>query len=254
RYNLIQWDRWFLDVTGGLMHQRSRYTPNLFAAVLASDLRINYWSVGAEMYRSTDLTDTRFGVERYDSFGGSSDARFADARTDTDSSFHYYILSALRSQFFDAGRVHRAVAFGRYVIPGERLTPSAMTTFGGLYTVRGYKEDEVIADGGFVASLQYEFDLAAGEELAEAEEGDAAQNRFVRRLAPVLFVDVGRAVTKSPVPGEQEVVELASIGTGFVTTLGDNFEGSLYYGWALRGTEETDAGDGRLGASVLLKW
>jgi hemolysin activation/secretion protein len=254
RYNVIQWDKWFFDITGGVTHQRSRYTPNLFASVLASDLRINYWSVGAEMYRNDDLTATRLGIEKYTSFGGSSDAKFDDARTDTDSDFCYYVVSASRSQFLDIQRVHRLVAFGRYMIPGERLTPSAMTTFGGLYTVRGYDEDEVVADGGLVASVQYEYDLIAAEAEKAATSGEKTGKQFVRRLAPVVFADMGRAVTKDPVPGERGVVELASIGTGFVTTLGDNFEGSLYYGWALRSTEETDAGDGHLGASVLLRW
>jgi hemolysin activation/secretion protein len=254
RYNVVQWNKWFLDITGGVTHQRSRYTPSLFASELSSDLRINYWSTGVEVYRNDDLTETRLGIEKYTSFGGSSDTKFDDARTDTDSDFHYYVLNASRSQFMDIQRVHRLVAFGRYMIPGERLTPSAMTTFGGLYTVRGYEEDEVVADGGLVASVQYEYDLIAAEAVKTAAGSEKPGKQFVRRLAPVVFADIGRAEMKHTVPGEIEVVELASIGTGLVTTLGDNFEGSLYYGWALRSTEETDAGDGQLGASVLLKW
>jgi len=254
RWNVLQWDKWFLDLIGGVMHQRSRYTPNLFASVLASDLRINYWTGGAEFYRNDELTDTRVSIEQYKSFGGSSDAKFESARTDTDSDFYYYVLGVSRSQFLDINKIHRLVASGRFVGSEERLTPSAMTTFGGLYSVRGYEEDEVVADGGLTASIQYEYDIAARMTMCQVAAGESIQKQFVRRLAPVVFADFGRAVTKDHVPGENGTVEMASIGTGFVTTLGDHCDGALYYGWAMRSTEETDAGDGHLGVSLLLRW
>jgi hemolysin activation/secretion protein len=254
RYNLLQVDKWFFDVTGGLTHERSEYTPNLFANELASDLKINYWSVGAELYKNEDLTDTRFSFERYTSFGGSSDADFNKARLNTDSRFYYYVLAGSRSQFLDLSRVHRVVASCRYIIPGERLTPSAMTTFGGLYSVRGYHEDEVVADGGVIASLQYEYDLIATIAKMQEKKDKTPSKELVRRLAPVVFTDWGRAINEEPVAGEHGIVEMASIGTGLVTTIGDNFDGAIYYGWALRGTDNTSAGDGHWGASLLLRW
>ena len=38
-----------------------------------------------------------------------------------------------------------------------------MTAFGGMYTVRGYDEYEIIADGGILTSIQYEYDLVQAE-------------------------------------------------------------------------------------------
>jgi hemolysin activation/secretion protein len=254
RYNVAQWDKWFLDVVGGVTHVRSRFTPSLFEEFLRSDIRVNYWDVGAEVYRTGELDETRLAADRFTSFGGSSDAAFEKARWDTDSDFEYNVLSASRSQFFDFSRAHRLLASARWIIPNDRLTPSIMTTFGGLYSVRGYHEDEVVADGGIIASLQYEYDLLAEREDRSKNQEPMSSQKFVRRLAPVVFTDFGRAKTKNPLPDEAGIVEMASVGTGLVTTIGDHFDGAVYYGWALRGTEETDSGEGRWGASLLLRW
>jgi hemolysin activation/secretion protein len=254
RYTLLQYDRWFFDVTGGAMGERSRNTPNLFASELASDVHINYWTSGAELHKNDELTATSIAWDRYTSFGGSSDEAFNQARTNTDRTYWFDVFTASRSQFLDVQRVHRILASGRYVDPGERLTPSAMTTFGGLYSVRGYHEDEVVADGGFIGSLQYEYDLIASMAKSEQIKGQSPKKEFVRRLAPVLFTDMGRARILNPVPGEQQITEMASWGTGLVTTLGDHFDGAVYYGWAMRSTQETNAGSGQWGASLLLRW
>jgi hemolysin activation/secretion protein len=254
RYTVFQYDKWFFDITGGAMNQRSKNTPNLFASELASDLHINYWTTGAELHKGDELTTTSVAWDRYISFGGSSNEAFEQARVDTDNSYYFDVFNASRSQFLDVQRVHRILASGRYIIPSERLTPSAMTTFGGLYSIRGYHEDEVVADGGIIASLQYEYDLIASMAKAETLKGESPKKEFVRRLAPVLFTDYGRAKIEDPQPGEQGITEMSSWGTGLVTTLGDHFDGAVYYGWALRSTAETNAGAGQWGASLLFRW
>jgi hemolysin activation/secretion protein len=133
-----------------------------------------------------------------------------------------------------------------------------MTTFGGLYSVRGYEEEEIVADGGVVVSAQYEFDIVkAGESLenqeGESEEGEE-QKRWLGKFAPLAFVDFGRAKIKSPVVGEKEVQELCSVGTGAIFEVGENFRGAMYYGWPLRSTEETKEGRGRFNFSFILRF
>ena len=48
-----------------------------------------------------------------------------------------------------------------------------MTTFGGLYTVRGYQESEIVADGGIIASVQYEYDIVKAIEKEQPKERPA---------------------------------------------------------------------------------
>jgi hemolysin activation/secretion protein len=135
-----------------------------------------------------------------------------------------------------------------------------MTTFGGLYTVRGYEEDGVVADGGLLLSTQYEFDLVRYEKSkqtveAEAEEAQRKPSEFeLKKLAPLAFFDCGRAVNKHAVAGEKGVEELASVGGGLVFEVGNNFSAGVYVGYPLRSTTTTAEGNCRLSASALMRW
>jgi hemolysin activation/secretion protein len=134
-----------------------------------------------------------------------------------------------------------------------------MTTFGGLYSVRGYEEDGIVADGGLIASAQYEFDLIKYSESAENSTGESSEKtqdqRFqVKRLAPLVFVDYARARIEDTLPGEKGTHELCSVGVGVAVEVGDNFSGAVYYGHPLRSTEGTDKGEGRFNFSFIWRF
>ena len=130
-----------------------------------------------------------------------------------------------------------------------------MTSFGGLYTVRGYEESEIVADGGTIASIQYEYDIVKACEHKLVQEQKATQARpCLRKLAPVVFFDYGRAVIEDPVEGEDGTQLLYSVGTGLLAELGDHFSSGLYYGWPLKSTDETDNGEGRLSVNLMMRW
>jgi hemolysin activation/secretion protein len=190
--------------------------------------------------------------------GGSSRDEFDDARSNAVPDFTIYNFGASHSQYLETSKVNRVSASFRLITSSERLVPAKMTTFGGFYSVRGYKEDEIVADGGIHISGQYEFDLVRHSESLENREGDSDQTRenklWLRKLAPLAFIDFGRAKIKSPVAGEREVRELCSIGVGTIAEIGDNFSAGIYYGWPLRGTEETDRGEGRLNFSCVYRF
>ena len=111
-------------------------------------------------------------------------------------------------------------------------------------------EYEIVADGGILISGQYEFDLIDRYEYQENRQADSGETwksqLWLKKLTPLAFIDFGRAKIKSPVVGEQEIQELCSIGVGTKAEVGDNFNAGIYYGWPLRGTDETDRGEGRL--------
>ena len=135
-----------------------------------------------------------------------------------------------------------------------------MTTFGGLYSVRGYKEDEIVADGGILASVQYEFDLVKYDQTSRAEQTEDQTQPAepgelrLRKLAPLAFIEFGRAVNKAESGGDDTIDELCSIGLGAIAEVGENFSGAIYYGWPVRSTTETDEGDGRFNISLILRW
>ena len=254
-FNVLQIQGWFFDVTGSLSNERSRVTPSLG---IASDVDMELWGVGAKIHHSDDLSSTSLTFNRSENMGGSDKSDFEDARTDTDPDFTIYNFGATHSQYLDNVKVNRLSASFRSITSDERLVPAKMTTFGGLYSVRGYEEDEIVADGGILISGQYEFDLVkAGEAKRNRQESPGlkeAKKPFLRKLAPVAFIDSGRAKIKDPVAGEKSVRELSSVGTGLIIEAWDNFSAAMYYGWALRGTEDTDKGDGRLNMSFMMRF
>jgi hemolysin activation/secretion protein len=165
--------------------------------------------------------------------------------------FSIYTASAAHSQYLDAGKVHRIDAAFRWVHPDERLASAKMTSFGGLYSVRGYEEDEIVADGGMLFRAEYEFDLISYFNPQRADQGHSqshapgAEQSWLRRLALVSFADVGRAEFKSPMAGEHRIVELGSFGWGLKAEIMENLNVGVYYGIPLRSTERTKKGDGK---------
>lgn len=254
-YNVLQIRDWFVDVTGSVSHERSKVTPSLG---LASDVDMELWGVGANVHRSDDMSNTSLTFNRTESMGGSNRRQFEDARLNTDPDFAIYNFGAVHSRYLDSAKVNRVSGSFRSITSDERLVPAKMTTFGGLYSVRGYEEDEIVADGGMLVSGQYEFDLVRHGQPEQSPQESAgqkdAEKHLLRKLAPLVFVDCGRAKIKDPVAGEREARELCSAGTGILIEAGDDFSASLYYGWALRGTDETDRGEGRLNASFIKRF
>jgi len=258
RYNLFQTSGWFFDVTTSLSHERSKVTPALFPTA-ASDVKMNLWGTGVDIYRSDDMSNISFAFKRLESIGGGSDRdEFVLARRRTSPDFRVYTASAAHSRYLDPDKVQRLSGSFRFIGSSGRLVPAKMTTFGGLYSVRGYDEDEVVADGGLVASVQYEFDLVKHNRLKETGETKSketqAKKPWLRKLAPLVFVDYGRAKIKDHIAGEKGVQKLCSIGVGTAVELGENFSGAIYYGWPLRSTDDTNKGEGRLNISLIYRF
>ena len=252
-YNVLQISSWFIDVTGSLSNERSRITPSLG---INSDVNMELWGVGVNLHHSDDMSNTSLTFNRSENMGGSDEESFEDARTDSDPDFTIYNFGAAHSQYLDNAKVNRISGSFRSITSNERLVPAKMTTFGGLYSLRGYKEDEIVADGGILVSGQYELDLVkTGQANPDQSPGlKETKKPLLRKLAPVAFIDFGRAKIKDPVAGESGVQELCSVGTGLIIETWDNFSSAIYYGWALRGTEDTDRGDGRLNMSFMKRF
>ena len=76
----------------------------------------------------------------------------------------------------------------------------------------------------------------------------------LKKLAPLVFFDYGRAKIKDSVVGEKGVQELSSLGLGMLVEIGEHFNGGIYYGWPLRSTDDTKKGDGRLNIGLMMRW
>ncbi|MBN1806162.1 MAG: ShlB/FhaC/HecB family hemolysin secretion/activation protein [Sedimentisphaerales bacterium] len=258
RLNTLQWDGWFFDLLGSMSYERSKITPSLFPDFLGTSLHMAIWGVGADIHRSTDMEDASVTFNRYTSFDGSDSSEFNTARTNADNDFTIYNTTASYSRFLDTNQVQRAGASFRHITSSERLVPAKMTTFGGMYTVRGYDEYEIVADGGILATAQYEFDLIKYDKVMKTNENSnetTEPDKYeLKKLAPLVFFDYGRMEMQHPVAGERRHQTLASVGVGTLFEIGDNFSGGVYYGYPLRRTDDTRRGKGRVNVGFLLRW
>jgi hemolysin activation/secretion protein len=257
RLNALQWDGWFFDLLGSMSYERSKITPSLFPDFLGSDLHMAIWGVGADLHRSTDMEDVSVTFNRHTSFDGSDSGEFNTARTNADNDFTIYTTNASYSRFLDTNQIQRVGASFRHITSSERLVPAKMTTFGGMYTVRGYDEYEIVADGGILASAQYEFDLIKYDQVMNPDEDNEAaepDKYELKKFAPLIFLDYGRTAIQHPLATEKRHTTLFSVGAGALFEIGDNFSGGVYYGYPLRKTDDTRRGKGRVNVGFLLRW
>jgi hemolysin activation/secretion protein len=260
RYNVHQQDGWFFDVTSSLSQEKSKVTATDAGGfeLTSDEVRMNLWGIGVDIHKSDDMSNTSVSFNRIHSVGGSGDSAFNGARTGADSTFNIYTISAAHQRYLGADKIGRARGTLRWIQPNERLVPAKMTVYGGLYSVRGYKENEVVSDGGLLVSAQYEYDLVKYYESQEGiqtdEDGRPVQKPFLRRLAPLVFFDAARAKVKHPVGTEKEAEELASVGVGTAVQLGDNFDAGVYYGFPLRSTDDTRKNRGRWSFNLMMRW
>ena len=261
RYNIYQERNWFFDITGSLSREESEIDSSadeLFGTdVFASEVDMQLWGIGANVHHRDDMSNTSLSINRVQNFGGSDQEDFWDpltgtgARWDAEHDFAIITFAANHSQYMDQEKVQQLRGNVRWIEPSDRLVPAKMTSFGGMYTVRGYDEYDIVADGGMLASIQYEYDLVRHNQAIDAEP---IADEELKKLAPLAFIDYGRATIESPVPGEEDSQTLYSIGVGVAFEIGNNFSGALYYGHPMKDTAGTDKGNGRISASVMLRW
>ncbi|MHC4636184.1 MAG: ShlB/FhaC/HecB family hemolysin secretion/activation protein [Planctomycetota bacterium] len=261
RWNVLQRDDWFLDLLGTMDYFRSKITPSIFPQFLASNVRGAMIGWGSELYHSDDLSDTKFTFNVSESFDTSSQASYNIARGNTvaPTNFRIYTASASHSQILDPNKITRLSGNFRWIDSSDRLVPTKMTTFGGLYTVRGYVESDIVADGGILASVQYEYDLVKHQEAKQPKDQQAQQQAQkgelrLKKLAPLVFWDYGRAIINDSVANEKGIQDMCSFGAGALAEIGDNFSGGAYYGIPTTNTDDTNSGKGRWHFSVMYRW
>jgi hemolysin activation/secretion protein len=258
RYNLMQLQGWLLDLTGTASAENSRIHCDLGTD---SDIDMHLLGVGFEAHRTSPLSGTSVAFERVENVDGSSAEEFAKARIGAARDFVKYTIVGSHARYLDEAKVNYLGGSFRWIFSNDRLVPAKMTTFGGLYSVRGYPEDILVADGGILASLEYRRLLIGA--AADAEPANGGLKKLIRPFSLSLlgFMDYGQAQIKDPLPGEIGTQDLWGIGLGTLITMGKNFEARIYYGWALQeivrpsdGRLLTDEGDGAWNFSFLYRW
>jgi hemolysin activation/secretion protein len=262
KYNVLQYRGWFLDVTGSISEEQSNLTPFLGStAIVKSKTRMNMLGMAVDLHKRDDMSNSSFGYRFSTNMGGSNNDDFNNVREGSGRNFTIHTFSAAYSRILDVNKTTQLSSTLRWTLTDDRLPPAKMTPFGGMYSVRGYKEYETIADGGFLGSVQYEFDLVRYEKTnraskQETEKADKSQSKMftLKKLAPLAFLDYGRTDITNPYGSETAHQTLVSMGPGITAEIGDHFSAGLYWGIALRTTEHTDAGSSRVNVTLMARW
>ena len=261
RYNAFQKDGWFFDVLGGLSYQTSKITQDFSGTSLglSTDIWMFTWDYGFELSKTDDMTDTTLSFRQERSIDATDKGKMSGfgGRSGTGPHFVFNTLNARHSRYLDNSKIQRFSGRLQWIDPDDRLPAAKMTSYGGMYTVRGYDEYEITADGGLLASIQYEYDLIRKGQLelfGEQASDEEARKPFLKKLAPLGFMDYGLAKIEDPTSTEHYDQELCSVGGGVITELGDNFTGTVYYGYPLINTTKTHTGKGHLNVGFLLRW
>jgi len=259
RYNLFQKNDWFFDILGGLSYQRSKVTTSFdgFGTLFSTNTWMYTWDYGVEISKTDDMTDTTLSFTQERAIDTSDKATLQGARPGAETHFVNNTINARHSRYLDTSKIQRFTGSLRWIDPDDRLPSAKMTSFGGMYSVRGYDEYEITVDGGLLASIQYEYDLIRKEQIelfGEQASGEETRKPFLKKLAPLGFMDYGLAKIEEPTATENYDQELCSVGGGIIAELGDNFTGTVYYGYPLINTDNTHTGKGRVNAGFLIRW
>ncbi len=111
---------------------------------------------------------------------------------------------------------------------------------GGLDTVRGYLESEVLGDNGILESLELRSPYLPGL------FGRAADKFFIDDWRAYLFGDVGLFTINAPLPDQQDTFRLASVGIGSRIRLFHHLNGSVDLALPLITQVDTKTHDARL--------
>ncbi len=146
----------------------------------------------------------------------------------------YATAGAERNQKLPAGFSLFAKLDGQ--VADQPLISNEQYSAGGMKSVRGYKESEVLGDDAIHGSLEL-----IGPDLA------AALNLWEKfQLFPYVFYDAAELWTKSPLPGQDRRTKIQGTGLGIRGMITRHVEYELVWGIALDDTDKVEKGDSEI--------
>jgi hemolysin activation/secretion protein len=180
------------------------------------------------------LGSTSFGIKLTASPGGltseNDDESFEAARAGAEAAYVYGNADLFRDTRLPRG--------WNWTVQAElqqsdgNLLGSEQMSGGGIYSVRGYEEGEVIADNGVL--IRQELQLPPLRPLQGGGINDM--------LRAYLFLDYARLWNEDQLEGEG-TTELFSLGAGFSYQLSRHLTAQFAYGWQLEESGVSSSGD-----------
>jgi hemolysin activation/secretion protein len=197
-----------------------QFDEDLSQAGTQSAFPITYYPLSAT-YSATwqgqgALTQLNGGVTGHLRGLGSKPSEFDAKRFKSGGDFFYFRGDLAHTQ--DLPGSAQLFAKVQAQAANQPLVVSEQFSGGGLDTVRGYREAEVLGDGGAIGSVELRSPSIASW---------LGQEAWINEWRFHLFGEGGRLSLHDPLPEQQSIFDLASFGLGTRFRLVDAFNGSF---------------------------
>ncbi len=269
-WNFYQDGDFFLDLDIGMRYWNAKAKSKLWGWVLSdgdSDFLTPTLSISAFELKPESIFQATLGVN-YTSADGDQSQLNQLGRLNTSEEWWTLFASTQLSFFidslFDSSVEEMAVkpmvneitirGQGQYAFE-DRLTPTAMSTMGGYYTVRGYPQSVISGDSSVQGTIEYRYHLPRAFASQPAGRGFLDDSfRWTRDsntgaapdwdLAFLGFFDAGCVWQSEPYSFEDDSTTLLGAGVGVELSIRENISLSLNYGWALKDLPAAGVEDG----------
>ena len=161
---------------------------------------------------------------------GSGEVEFDNRRYEANGNYVYF--RGLISHLHDLGLGFRLRAVMQGQATDNALVDSEQFAMGGLNTVRGYLESQVVGDSAVGGTIELQSPSLLGWTKNEKHE-----------LRLIAFTDAGSVFINDPLPEQIDQFNLWSYGFGATAKLHDWLNGSLVVGFPLIGQPGRGTGD-----------
>lgn len=232
-------DSYYSSMTFGLDYKSFKQSLNLTESSIGSSTSpISY--LPFSLAYSSSLADasgvTQFNVAMNASFRGlvSRESAFEEKRYQGQANYLYTILGFERTQKLPAGAGLFLKLDGQ--LADSPLIDNEQFSAGGMESVRGYHESEVMGDNAIHGTLEISAPNLAGH--------FGLNDDYL--ISTYLFSDFAALETKSPLPGQKRSYLVYGVGTGIRGNLTRSIEYQLDWGFALEDSGRVKPGDSRV--------
>ena len=259
-WNFFQYKKWFFDIFQATIFQKSN-TVNPFD--IKSNINLLDGSAGLRIQQPNGKWPFSFTIGALHNFTEAlsltDDDQFEASRGSTLRGYTVYNARLQHTiPVFDWLSIHQVASFS---FSPYRLINSRQTVIGGLNTVRGYREFELLGDRGTYVATEAILNLFSYRDTFY----NTSRFSFKIDVIPG-FIDYGAIWVNDPILGEtlnpgvgSEFQDIYSFGTGLKLQFGSSVFGRMYWGYAMQDAgdvpeEDTQSGDSRFHFDLTIRF
>lgn len=235
------WDWRFFNNNCALIDRSTNSLASCGTSSATSDVTITPLSIGYTGQKEGPFFSWGINTNFSGNVGGSSESSFNLIRPEADKNYVVWRFFGFSNLALPAGfgiTTRFAAQYSPYaLVPGEQFgIGGGGSAMGGIISVRGYREREVVGDFGTTFNIE-----GLGPDFAKFANSESYS------LRPLIFFDVGWAGNNhhAPCTATGSSCTIAGVGGGIRFAIGKRFSGRLDFGHALIDGNQKMAGTTR---------